>query len=269
MNQAWRTSDFLHTSSSTGSHSWKALIQGRNLIQSGLRWVVRTGHHINFWTDHWLPPGPIRGLVHGPLLQNEYNYSVARLINENQQWDFTPLSMVLPSIITQYVFPQSLPLHRSHLPTDIRAWNNQSGICSVESAYLSLLDKRTNDRGVMWNSWTWIWMLNLPPKIKLFLRKCAHHRIPTKSIIFNHMPQPNRSCPRCVEDETPIHVLRDCTLGAFGCHSPRPCSFLIFSTLTSITGVNRIPRSTPDWHMFHGMSCFCVYGLGNLVRTQL
>ena len=47
-------------------------------------------------------------------------------------------------------------------------------------------------------SWSWIWTLKFPPKIKLFLWKCAHPRIPTKSIIFNHLSQ------------TLMHVFRDC-----------------------------------------------------------
>ena len=44
----YHTSDFLHTLSSTSSHCWKALIRGQNLMQRGLRWVVRTGQNINF-----------------------------------------------------------------------------------------------------------------------------------------------------------------------------------------------------------------------------
>ena len=55
----YRTTDFLQAISHTGSHSWKALLRGRDLLQGGLRWVIRNSRDINFWTDHWLPPGPI------------------------------------------------------------------------------------------------------------------------------------------------------------------------------------------------------------------
>ena len=87
-----------------GSHSWKALLWGKDLLKGGLRWITQNGRSINFWTDHWPTPGPIRGLIHGPLLPYEYGYRVADMITNNHQWDFTSLSMVLPSHITQFIY---------------------------------------------------------------------------------------------------------------------------------------------------------------------
>ena len=139
MNQAWRiwrnenslldkflrhrhyhNSNFLLTSSSHGSHAWKALLGGRNLMKKGLCWVVQSGHSINFWLDHWLPIGPIRGLVHGPFLAHEYDFKVARFVVDNQRWDFTPLSMVLPNTVIQHILAQPLPLNVTHIPSNIQ-----------------------------------------------------------------------------------------------------------------------------------------------------
>ena len=100
----YRTTNFLQTTSHTGSHSWKAMLRGRNLLQGGLQWIIHSSYKINFWTDHWLPPRPIRGLIHGPLLPHEYEITVTRLISDNHHWDFTPLSMVLPLTITQFIY---------------------------------------------------------------------------------------------------------------------------------------------------------------------
>ena len=83
---------------------------GRDLLQGGLRWITCNGRSINFWTDHWLPPRPIRGLIHGPFLPHEYGYRVTDMITNNHQWDFTSLSIVLPSYITQFIYAQPLPL---------------------------------------------------------------------------------------------------------------------------------------------------------------
>ena len=58
-------------------------------------------------------------------------------------------------------------------------------------------------------TWSWIWKLKLPPKIKLFIWKCTQHRIRTKSILFSHSNHNTQFCPRCNEIETPIHVLWD------------------------------------------------------------
>ena len=46
-----------------------------------------------------MPIGPIRGLVHGPLLAHEYDFKVPRFVVDNQSWDFTPLSMVLLDMV--------------------------------------------------------------------------------------------------------------------------------------------------------------------------
>ena len=59
-------------------------------------------------------------------------------------------------------------------------------------------------------SWIWIWNLKLPPKIKIFIWKCVHNRIPTRAILFPHLNPTNQSCPRCNDCESPIHMLRDC-----------------------------------------------------------
>lgn len=230
MNQAWRLwrnedtmlakfirlkhcrqTEFLNTMSRTGSHSWEALIRGCNLLKTGLRWVVGTGHHINFWTDHWLPPGPVRGLIYGPLLSHEYVYRVERFINPNQQWDFSSLSMVLPDNITQNIVAQPLPISQAPHLNDIRAWQSSSGLCSVKSAYYFLMQNREESRVLQRESWGWIWKLKLPPKIQLFIWKCAHQRLPTNSFHFNRMHQHNQHCSRCMEVETPLHVLRDCS----------------------------------------------------------
>ena len=59
-------------------------------------------------------------------------------------------------------------------------------------------------------TWSWIWKLKIPPKIKIFIWKCAHHRILTKSILFLHATVRDQVCPHCNMIETSIHVLWDC-----------------------------------------------------------
>lgn len=88
--------------------------------------------------------------------------------------------------------------------------NHFSGICSVKSAYQSLLTWNRLGALTRNETWPWIWKLKIPPKINLFIWKCAHHRIPTKSILFSHSTHHSQLCARCNETETPFHVLRDC-----------------------------------------------------------
>ena len=59
-------------------------------------------------------------------------------------------------------------------------------------------------------TWSWIWKLKIPPKIKIFIWKCVHHRIPNKLVLFPHADVRDQGCPCCNKIETPIHALRDC-----------------------------------------------------------
>ena len=89
-------------------------------------------------------------------------------------------------------------------------WRHHSGICSVKSAYLLSQRLSTNDVLGQSESWTWIWKLKIPPKIILFIWKCAHNKIPTRSIIFAFSTLTQQSCPRCNDLESPIHIQWDC-----------------------------------------------------------
>ena len=42
------------------SFVWKSLMQGRDLIKRGLRFIIGDGSHINTWVDPWLPVHPPR-----------------------------------------------------------------------------------------------------------------------------------------------------------------------------------------------------------------
>ena len=79
-----------------------------------------------------------------------------------------------------------------------------------KSAYHSCVPK--SNEATWWSliSWSWIWKLKISPKIRLFVWKCAHHHIPTKSVIFPHVALSDQVCPHCNEIEMPIHVLCDC-----------------------------------------------------------
>lgn len=42
----------------------------------GFRWTVNNGRSINFWKDYYLPCGPIRKLIEGPLTRVEEQVTV-------------------------------------------------------------------------------------------------------------------------------------------------------------------------------------------------
>lgn len=133
------------------------------------------------------------------------------MITNNHQWDFTSLSIVLSSYITQFIYAQPLPLPNTPSTlTDDHVQDQHAGYCSVKSAYHYLVSKSSKATRRTLVAWSWIWKLKIPPKIKIFIQKCAHHRIPTKSVLFPHAAERDQVCPHCKKIETPIHVLWDC-----------------------------------------------------------
>ena len=162
--------------------------------------------------------------------------------------------MVFPSTITQFIYAQPLPIPGSPSTlTDDHVWDHHASICSVKSAYYSLVPKSNGVIGRTLVIWSWIWKLKIPPKIQLFFFwKCAHHHIPTKSIIFPHAALRDQVCHRCNEIEMPIHVQCDCH---FACHiwsSFLVHLLLIFLALSSMIGVNLIPNLLPLRVISHG-----------------
>ena len=201
---------FLNPDISTyGSHSWKAILKGRSIFSKGTRWIVGNGQSTKFWTDPWLPNGTIRSLIHGPLTLGEDQAKVSDVLAPNSQWNLNPISFDLPISIIKQI--QAIPLSDFNVSQDKLIWSSHAGFCSVKSAYI-FLSKQTQNKTQETNlSWSWIWKIPIPPKIKLFLWKCAHNRVPSCAFIFKHANLAAQACPRCGLQETTIHLLRDCS----------------------------------------------------------
>lgn len=43
-----------------GSYVWESLLQGRDLLKKGMRFVIGDGSMVNVWSDPWLPLNPPR-----------------------------------------------------------------------------------------------------------------------------------------------------------------------------------------------------------------
>ena len=56
-----------------GSHIWKALYEGIQWLQNGMKWILGDGQTIRMWDDHQIPRGTLWSRIEGPLMQNEEN----------------------------------------------------------------------------------------------------------------------------------------------------------------------------------------------------
>jgi len=88
--------------------------------------------------------------------------------------------------------------------------HNKNGIYSAKSGYSWLLFHHVaaNHQSV---SWSWIWRLKVPEKIKFLVWLACHDAVPTLTLL-NHMNMVSSpSCTRCGDqDETFFHCIWDC-----------------------------------------------------------
>lgn len=93
---------------------WKILCQTRDVCDKGMAWLICNGKTINFWHDNWLEIGPLRGLLHNPLLPHEFNLKLGDVWDTHGNWDLGNLS---------FQFPPGISNHISASP----AFNSKSG----------------------------------------------------------------------------------------------------------------------------------------------
>lgn len=225
MNQAWRlyhsphmlwarvlkakffphTSLFESTSTSRGSHIWKALFNGIQWLREGMKWIIGDGHNIRIWEDHCIPGGTLRSHIAGSLMWNEENSRVSSL-RVAQTWDLTPLHVPLPPQIEQLI--HGIPVARIAQLSNTFVWPHNNGMCSVSSAphFIYQQQQVPLDKQV----WNWVWKVHCPKKIQLFLWEVMHNRLPTRQYLaFSHW-NINDNCPRCHTQETTLRILHDC-----------------------------------------------------------
>ena len=44
-----------------------------------MKWIIGDGQTIRVWKDHWIPGGPFRSCIGGPLMPNEEQTLVSSL----------------------------------------------------------------------------------------------------------------------------------------------------------------------------------------------
>ena len=75
---------------------WAACKKGGPIFKRGLKWIINNGIATNLWYDFWLPFGPLRTCIQGPLNREEADLLVADIRDEGRNWFQNVLSFDLP-----------------------------------------------------------------------------------------------------------------------------------------------------------------------------
>lgn len=106
---------------------------------------------------------------------------------------------------------------------DVWAWEfERHGLYSVRSAYRRLYDDHYQQQGEDYASssgditWSRIWKLSVPPKVRVFWWRVVNGFLPAKEILNRRHIEPTANYEVCGEERESIkHILLDCTVAKF------------------------------------------------------
>ncbi|XP_056690230.1 uncharacterized protein [Spinacia oleracea] len=188
------------------SSIWRHILCQREILRKGIRWKLGNGKSINFWLDNWVIQDNL--LSHLKLNINTVNSNlrVADFILPNHEWDSDKLKSIVPPALAMKI--KGLPIPTRDLE-DSPIWGATStGEFSVKSA--TWIAHGLPFSSHTWN-YNWIWSLDVPPKIAIFIWQICHNSIPVRSTLQKRNILPFDVCPLCdTYVETMNHLFIQC-----------------------------------------------------------
>ncbi|KAL9226062.1 hypothetical protein vseg_001914 [Gypsophila vaccaria] len=197
------------------SFTWRSIWGAREVLERGLRRRIGRGDTTYIWDDAWIS-GTITGRVLSPRPGDCRFEKVCELIEEeSMRWNRARLKECFLAFEADRVASISLSKRR---PEDEWFWAaERDGIYTVNSAYKLLAkkdDELTDASSSSTDNWLWgsMWQIDVLPRIKSFFWQLCREALPTKARIARRLGLGPSTCPLCLlEDETDIHLFRDCT----------------------------------------------------------
>ena len=169
------------------SYTWRSFMEGRKVLDKGLRWSIGNGQSVTIWGDRWLPTHN-SFKVTSPRPQAFEGSMVDSLLDrERGGWD----KNLVCSVFLPYEVDNILSIPISHtFPEDALAWAwTKNGIFTVSSGYKVACSwlkeqKGTADGGEASNPkkrnefWNFIWSLNCLSKVKHFMWRACKNILP-------------------------------------------------------------------------------------------
>ncbi|XP_056695811.1 uncharacterized protein [Spinacia oleracea] len=174
------------------SQIWRDILKQRDILRKGIRWKIGNGKDINFWLDNWAMKKSLLTALNKSVDIVDTELMVADFILPSKEWDLPKLLTFLPLSLVQKIKGIAIP---SLDIIDTPIWGpTTSGEFSVKSATWIAHD--IPDGLARWE-YRWIWNLDIPPKIQIFLWQICHNSIPTRDILFQRKILPFNVCPLC------------------------------------------------------------------------
>ncbi|GAU18899.1 hypothetical protein TSUD_228890 [Trifolium subterraneum] len=190
----------------TSSHTWSSIVRTKDILKDGFSWRAGSGSS-SFWYCPWSSLG---------LLGNSVSYvdihDVQLTVKDVFGGSF-PYSQILYTHLPQAALDI---INNTHLTfneslADVFVWNhNKNGVYTAKSGYDWLLSRQEQVIGPF-HSWSWIWKITGPEKLKILFWLACHEAVPTLAMLHHRNIASSPICPRCSNhNETFLHCVRDC-----------------------------------------------------------
>ena len=173
--------------------------------------ILGDGATARFWTDDWLPAGPIchwAPVVFASVPSRRRRHCVRDAL-ANRQWTRDVSGATSATFITQFLRVWEM-VDGTQLQQDVPdklVWNlTTDGVYSSSSAYRAFFHGRVQMLGA-----AELWATAAPPKVKIFFWLALHRRLWTAARRRRHGLQANDDCVLCSQEpETADHLFAAC-----------------------------------------------------------
>ncbi|XP_043700381.1 uncharacterized protein LOC122651120 [Telopea speciosissima] len=196
---------------------WRSILHGRQLLSSGLLWIVGNGLAIHIWDDPWIPA--LEGFrLHLPRPPECPFQWVSDIIDSHAKWDVAKLrAFFLPFEIECIL---QIPISSEGCDDQLCWGPAPNGIFSVKSAYrvgtqLTQCSSISAKKAISTPKevWSCIWNSIASPKVKSFLWKACLGAIGVLTNLKKSRIVDSDICGGCgIEAESTEHALLYCPL---------------------------------------------------------
>jgi ribonuclease HI len=185
---------------------------GKAVLNRGMIKRIGNGASTHIWHDRWIPlhfdARPIT------LAEGQDVSLVSELLTEEGQWNEQLIRDIFVPVDAEAIMRILVCLQDD----DWWAWEpKKHGDYMVKSAYRKLVSMAQGETvgtgGSGDETWSKVWKMIVPPKVKVFWWRVLHEFLPAKEILNRRHIDPTAFCERCgAERESINHALIECTV---------------------------------------------------------
>lgn len=192
---------------------WRSIWESKDLVKSGVRWLVGPGESISIKGQPWLADDT------NPCVMSESEAIVDKKVAslmciDRRAWDVDVISDIFDERDRLCILNTRIEAGSSE---DHIYWRMESsGVYSVRSAY-KLLQFQKNRWNIQDSASLWkkVWKIKAPPKALNLIWRALSYCLPTNVQLKQKHVQVQATCPVCLrEEESIVHVLVQCNFAA-------------------------------------------------------